>query len=280
MAEIPDVTIDELSARYDVLLLDAYGVLVHSAGALPGAAALIDRLNWAGQRYFVVTNDASKLPATGARRYRSYGLDLSPERIITSGSLLVPYFAAHGLAGTRCVVLGPADSERYVEHAGGRVVAPSAGFDVIVIGDESGYPFLETVDEVLTLLFRAIDRGGAIRLVLPNPDLIYPAGDGGFGFASGTVAAMFEAALQARYPDRPDLRFARLGKPHAAIFEEAVRRSGTRHMVMIGDQLETDIRGARAFGFDAALVATGVTQSPLDGVPEAIRPTYRLRSLT
>ena len=279
MADIPDVTIDQLIVRYDVLLLDAYGVLVSSGGALPGAAALTERLNRTGQRYFVVTNDASKLPATGARRYRTYGLDLSPERIITSGSLLLPYFAAHGLAGSRCVVLGPPDSVRYVEQAGGRVVAPSAGFDVLVIGDESGYPFLETVDEVLTLLFRAIDRGAAVRLVLPNPDLIYPAGHGGFGFASGTVAAMFEAALQARYPDRLDLRFARLGKPHAAIFEETVRRSGTRNMVMIGDQLETDIRGARAFGLDAALVTTGVTQSRLDGIPDAIRPTYRLRSL-
>ena len=279
MAAMLDVTIDELIARYDVLLLDAYGVLVHSTGALPGAAALIDRLNRTGQRYFILTNDASKLPATAAARYRGYGLDLSAERIITSGSLLVRYFATHGLAGSRCVVLGPTDSERYVEQAGGQVVPPSDGFDVLVIGDESGYPFLQTMDEVLTSLFRAVDRGDTIRLVLPNPDLIYPAADDGFGFASGTVAAMFEAALQARYPNRSDLQFVRLGKPHSAMFEEAFRRSNTRNMVVIGDQLETDIRGARAFGLDSALVATGVTQSSVADLPAETRPTYRLLSL-
>ena len=279
MTDIPEVTIDELMARYEVLLLDAYGVLVHSGGALPGAAGLIDRLNREERRYFVVTNDASKLPATSAARYRGYGLDLSPERIVTSGSLLAGYFAAHGLSGARCVVLGPTDSERYVEQAGGRIVLPSDGFDVLVVGDESGYPFLETVDRVLTSLFRALDRGDEIRLVLPNPDLIYPAGDGSFGFASGTVAAMFEAALQARYPDRADLRFARLGKPHPAIFEEALRRSGTRNMIMIGDQVETDIRGACVFGLDSALVGTGVTHSSLESLPADIRPTYLLRSL-
>ena len=97
--------------------------------------------------------------------------------------------------------------------------------------------------------------------------------------ASGSVAVMFEAALRLRYPSRRDLTFERLGKPHEAIFAEALRRSGTRDMVMIGDQLETDIRGARAFGLDAVLVATGVTPDGAAGVPAEIRPTYLLRSL-
>src|SRR5207247_3567269 len=129
---------------------------------------------------------------------------------------------------------------------------------------------------VLTALLRALDHGGVIRLVLPNPDLVYPAGDGAFGFASGAIAAMFESALEARYPDRTDLRFVRLGKPHGAMFEEAVRRSGTRNMIVIGDQLETDVAGARAFGLDSVLVDSGVTGA--SSTPR-LPPTYRMRSL-
>jgi ribonucleotide monophosphatase NagD (HAD superfamily) len=87
---------------------------------------------------------------------------------------------------------------------------------------------------------------------------------------------MFEEALAARYPRRDDLRFVRLGKPHPAIFEEALRRSGTRDMVMLGDQLETDIRGARDFGLDSALVEGGVTASTDTA---GIRPTWRLGSI-
>src|SRR5262245_46231642 len=49
MSTIPDVTVEELIARYDTLLFDAYGVLVHRAGALPGAASVIDRLNRSGK---------------------------------------------------------------------------------------------------------------------------------------------------------------------------------------------------------------------------------------
>jgi HAD superfamily hydrolase (TIGR01459 family) len=276
---IPEVTLETLVHRYAVLLLDAYGVLVHSSGALPGAVALIQWLNRSGKPYYILTNDASKLPATAARRYQGYGLALDGDRIITSGELLGHHFATHQLVGARCAVLGPPDSVRYVEDAGGRIVAATDTFDVLVLADESGYPFLETVDAALTSLFRAFDGGREIHLLLPNPDLVYPSADHGFGFAAGSVASMFEAALGVRYPHRTDLQFVRLGKPHGALFAEAQRRSGTRDMVMLGDQLETDIRGARAFGLDAVWVCTGVTGGSVPTAAAGPRPTYRLRSL-
>src|SRR4029453_10495985 len=78
---------------------------------------------------------------------------------------------------------------------------------------------------------------------------------------------------------RPAIAFARLGKPAAYLYEEALRRCGTRNAVMIGDQLETDIRGANACGIDSALVTTGVSVADLASVPAALRPTWRLRSV-
>jgi HAD superfamily hydrolase (TIGR01450 family) len=278
VAPLPEIDLDTLIARYEVLLLDAYGVLVHSSGALPGAARLIERLNRSGQAYYILTNDASKLPTTAAARYQTFGLAVEPDRIITSGALLRDYFATHGLRGARCTVLGPDDSLRYVEQAGGRIVSAAGAFDVLVIADESGFPFLETVDIALSTLLSALDAEQNVHLVLPNPDLIYPSGRG-FGIASGSVALMFEAAMQLRYPQRTDLRFARLGKPHEAMFAEALRRSGTRQMVVIGDQLETDVRGARAFGLDAVWISTGVTANAATAGPDHLRPTYRMRSL-
>ncbi len=273
------ITIQELRARYKVLLLDAYGVLVNDGGALPGAAGLIDDLNRTRQPYYLLTNDASKLPQTIAKRLRGYGLAIDPDRIITSGSLLKNYFKAQKLQDAQCVVLGPEDSAQYVADAGGKVVSPAIGFDVVVIGDEAGFPFVETVDMVLTELCNKVRRRERFHLVLPNPDLIYPKADRGVGIASGSIALIIEAALQLLYPGRPNLRFARLGKPHSAIFQEALRRSGTRDMVMIGDQLETDIRGANAFGLDSVLVDTGITDKTAAAVPDQPRPTYLMQSI-
>jgi HAD superfamily hydrolase (TIGR01450 family) len=278
VSSVPTITIDALLARYDAILFDAYGVLVHGAGGMPGAAELLGRLNRDGKPYFIVTNDASKLPATAASRYQGFGLPIDASRILTSGMLLAGHFASHDLGGRRCAVLGPADSARYVADAGGEVVPPDEDFDVLVIGDESGFPFLDWADAALSSLFVSIDQGRPVHLVVPNPDLIYPGG-GGFGFAAGTIANMFEGALALRYPDRPELRFARLGKPNTPIFEDAVRRLGTSRVVMIGDTLETDITGARAAGLDAVWIETGVTAAIPADLPHHLRPTWRMPGL-
>jgi len=277
--EIQKITIDELIKRYSVLLLDAYGVLVHSSGALEGAGELIAKLNQKGTSYFILTNDASKLPLTASKLFQKYGLEINPNRIITSGSLLKSYFDTHGLRGARCIVLGPSDSVQYVKDAGGEIVPPENEFDVVVIGDEDGFSFLETVDAVLSGLFHKLDRREKFHLVLPNPDLIYPKAGNGYGITSGSIALMLEAALQLRFPGRSDVYFERLGKPHAVIYNEAIRRSGTRDMVMIGDQLETDIRGANDIGLDSALVMTGVTGAMANKLSKRLRPNYLLTSL-
>ena len=278
MSPVPRVTLDDLIDRYSVILFDAYGVLAGSKSVVPGAPEAIDRLNDLSKPYYVLTNDASALPETTATRYARMGLSIDVDRIITSGSLLTRHFQESGLTGSRCVVLGTDDSVSYVDAAGGDVVSYVQEFDTLVLADQSWPHFLETANGVLTALFNKIDEGRGVSLILPNPDLIYPDGDG-FGFASGTAAMMFESALTLRYPGRSDLRFTRLGKPHAAMFGEALRRSGTMDMVMIGDTPETDIRGANAFGIASVLVETGTATVDVSLLPKHDSPDCRMRSL-
>jgi len=283
MKQRPSIaTIEELIRRYSVLLLDSYGVLVDHSEVLPGAADLVALFNQTAKPYLILTNDASISVAETSRRFHARGLAIPPQRIITSGSLLEGYFRRNGLAGSRCLVVGPEGSRRYVAEAGGILepLAEDARPDVLVVCDEAGAPFLEAVDTVLTLLFRRLDRGARVRLLLPNPDRIYPKGGQRFGLAAGSIAGFLEEALRLRYPGRRDLWFVRLGKPYRAIFTEALRRSGTRDMVMIGDQLATDIAGALRFGIDSALVGTGISRPDPAGNWPGGKPTCLLRDLT
>ena len=50
-------------------------------------------------------------------------------------------------------------------------------------------------------------------------------------------------------------------------------------MVMIGDQLVTDVCGANNFGLDSALVGTGVADAGCAELPQDLQPTYLLHSL-
>ena len=55
---IPQIGFQELIERYEVILFDAFGVLVNCDGVLPGAIEAIETLRRRGQEYFLVTNGA------------------------------------------------------------------------------------------------------------------------------------------------------------------------------------------------------------------------------
>lgn len=221
------------------------------------------------------------MPSTSAARYSRFGLGIEEGDILTSGMLLRDYYLREGLAGALTIVLGTEDSATYVRDAGGVVVsADDDRATVVVAADDDGYPFLETVNDVVTVLLRRLERGQATRLVLPNPDLVFPRGPGAFGITAGAVAATIEAVLRLRAP-AGDQRFVPLGKPNTPMFEAAARRFpdvDRRRMVMLGDQLGTDILGARQFGIDSVLVETGVARfAALD--ESDVRPTFTLPGL-
>jgi ribonucleotide monophosphatase NagD (HAD superfamily) len=276
LGDIPETSLPELIERHDVLLLDAYGVLMETAGALPGAAAALAAIRDSGAGFAVLTNDASRLPETTSERFGEMGLDVPADRIVTSGSILARYFEEQRFVGARCAVLGPEDSFEYVARAGGQPVPLSWEPDVIALCDEDGYDMLATLDELISVLFRRIDAGDPPALVLPNPDLIYPKGKGEYGLTAGALAELVETALRQRYPGRQDLSFARLGKPHRPIFDEVLDGVGDGRAVMIGDQLGTDIRGARDAGLDSVLVGTGLTPWRDDLELGDVVPTHRM----
>lgn len=252
------VSMGWLLERHEVLLLDVYGVLIHHTGPLPGAPELLAHLNRTGKPYYILTNDAARLPATSAAKLAEMGIDVPAELIISSGSLLAGYFAGEGLVGRACAVMGTPDSRELARLGGVEVLAPGQDAGVLLVCDEMGFNFVQVVDDTLSMLFARLDRGDPVRLVLPNPDLVYPKSEHGYGFTAGSIALLLEGALAQRYPGRSDLRFERLGKPNTPIYAEAEGRAGTRDMVMVGDQPGTDILGANRFGIPSALVPTGL----------------------
>ena len=269
-------TIAELLATYDGVLLDAYGVLVDARGPLPGAAALIAELNHRGLPYAIVTNDASRSVATYVARFAGFGLAIAGERIVTSGSLVPGYFRERGLHGARTCVLGTPDSVAFVVEGGGVPVPATPGMDIdaVAICDDAGTPFLAGIELTFSAIVRAVEAGRRPALVVPNPDLVYPKGEREYGFTAGAMALLVETALARRFP-RAQLAFERLGKPEPHLFREGARRIGAARVVMIGDQLETDIAGALGANIDAALVA-GVSRWT---ERDAIAPTYLLSDL-
>jgi HAD superfamily hydrolase (TIGR01450 family) len=267
----------ELIEQYEVIWFDAWGVLCEGRQAMSGASDLLHHLNTRGTPWFILTNDASTTIEGSARRFAQMNLPVSLHHVISSGGLLVDYFARSGLRGARCAVLGPEDSKACVQQAGGEIVSADGDFDVLLLMDEAGFSFLDGLNAALSSLFRVIDAGHMPHLIAPNPDIIFPTGPGAFGITAGGMAAFFEAALESRYGRR--MEFVRLGKPWPAIFHAAAEKTPGKRALMVGDQLRTDIRGAIHAGVDSALLLGGVSVVALNQLCENERPTWLVSSL-
>lgn len=261
---------------YDGFLLDAYGVLVDGDGPVPHAAAFVQALAESGKAKLLLSNDASRTQEQIHDRLQGFGIGLGHDEILSSGMMIEPWVRRHGLTGAPSIVLGPEGSKRLAAEAGLREV-PSSETDarVLLVCDEAGFSFVETLEAVLSTLIKRIGSGQPTALVLPNPDVLYPKAGGAVGITAGAAACVIERGLQARFgADAPT--FERLGKPHAPIFEAATQQVEGR-LVMIGDQLETDVAGALAAGLDVALIETGVGRRPAVDAP--LQPTWVLESL-
>jgi len=71
------------------------------------------------------------------------------------------------------------------------------------------------------------------------------------------------------------------GKPEKALFDVAKERfSHSSRPLMIGDRLDTDIKGANRAGIDSAIVLTGIDQAKqILAASDDERPTYILEDL-
>jgi HAD superfamily hydrolase (TIGR01450 family) len=281
VSEAPDnIRFAELRSRHAAVFFDAYGVLIDADGALPGAVEALATLNRHRQPFLVVTNDASRSGENAAARLQRLNFAIGPEQILSSGMMIAPALAETLHRGDRVVVLGTPDSAEYARAAGVEVVKASLTHpaDAVIVADEGGFELLDTLDDVLSMLVTALQSGKRPRLLLANPDLIYPAGPGQFGVTAGSLALVLEHSLRRIVgPTAPV--FEPLGKPSPRIFTEAIARVGTSDAVMIGDQLETDIIGAKSVGLAAALMLGGVTslEAALGAGNDA--PNYIMTSL-
>ena len=275
MQKIKYINSEEIIDLYDVVLLDSYGVLVNAENAIAGAEMFLQRLRVNSKKFFVLTNGSSQSVVKTVASLKNKGVYVDLDQVITSGSLVQEWIVREGLDGSKVYILGPESSRFVLDGTSCSVCAQDDyNFDLLIVTNQSGYSFLEGLENVSSALIRQIDSGNRCRMLLPNPDLIYPTKNG-IGFTSGMAAQCIESALSLRFGDL--VYFERLGKPYSPIFDKAKKLAGNQKMVMIGDQLVTDIKGANNAGIDSVLIGTGIT-SLEQAQKSPIKPTYVLQS--
>jgi len=237
--------------RPKALVLDMEGVLHVDWTALPGAAHAVVRLIEAGIELAVLTNTTGHSRADIAARLQAMGMPLAPERIVTAAWATAEHLREHE-AGRRVYAL--VEPSGLDEFAGIELVPTPREADVIVLGgpdDRWTYALLGSV-------FRALLEGAPLVAMQSNRWWTTGAGpalDAGMYVTGLEYAAGITATV--------------IGKPSAAIYRRACAQAGVdpAAAMMVGDDLESDLRPARELGMATCLVRTGkgATFSPAPG---------------
>jgi len=260
-----------LVAGYDGLIVDADGVLFRGPQVVDHA---VDALTWVSRQahrmWGVVTNNAAHPPSAVAAKLQGLGYSLDAEQVITSPQGAASYLRDQGLAaGARVFVVGGPGIDEAMREAGFEPVRePGASVAAVVQGFG---PDLRWAD--LAQAAYAIE-GGAMW-VATNGDLTLPTAEGLAPGNGSMVQAVANAA--GRMPD------AITGKPEPLLMQVAAERWGLQRPLVVGDRIDTDIRGGNRAGMDTLLVLTGVTGreqlQALHEAPEEDRPTYLAHDL-
>jgi glycerol-1-phosphatase len=255
-----------LATRHDVALLDLDGVLYVGPDAVPGVADSLARAGELGLRCAFVTNNASRTPKRVAEHLGELGIPAGASDVVTSAQAAARLVADRVRSGARVLVVG---GEGLVAALREHGLDPVTAFGDDVEAVVQGF----SPDLGWRLLAEGSYAVAAGRpWVVSNLDATVPT-PRGMAPGNGQLVGVVQATT-GRSPD------AVAGKPELPLHEEAVRRSGARRPLVVGDRLDTDIEGAVRAGTPSLLVLTGVTQ-PHDlllAAPQR-RPTYLANGL-
>ena len=224
------------------ILLDIDGVLHVSGEAVPGAPEAVQALRDKGHRLRFVTNNTTRARGALAGELQAIGFDLESEDITTT-----PLAAGKLLQGMRVFALTMSSIR---DDLAGYVELVDDGADAVLLGgaDESE----ETGDvfsyDRLNQAYAELREGA--RLVCLHKNKWWQTNRGPLLDSGAFVAGLeYAAGVEAEV----------VGKPTPAYFQAALAEvdATPAEAVMVGDDVEADIGGAKAIGMRGVLVRTG-----------------------
>ncbi|WP_313613862.1 TIGR01459 family HAD-type hydrolase [Agrobacterium sp.] len=241
-------TLGEITAQFDVVLSDVWGVLHNGVSAFPDAAIALENARKAGKTVVLITNSPRPAPGVVAQ-LRALGIpDSAYDRIVTSGDVTRGLIAE---GPKKVFLLGPERDLPLLDGLAVEIVPEAEAESVVCTGffdDET-----ETPEDYTDMLKGFLAR--SVPMICANPDLVVERGERIIPCA-GAMAAYYEQL-------GGEVRIA--GKPHTPIYQACLAAAlevrgpfAQERILAIGDGMPTDVKGALSNGLQLLYISGGI----------------------
>ena len=220
------------------LLIDLDGTVYEGRSLVPGVDRAIQRLRDDGLPFLFTTNTSRKSRADVVADLARMGLEVAPDEVLTAPVAAAAWLAAEGIDSVQLLV-----SESTRSDFAGLTLTDREPRAVLVGDLGRDFTF-----ERLNSAFRSLRSGARLVAIHRNRFWLPESGP-------TLDAGPFVAALE--YASGQDATL--IGKPSPAFFAMAAEMLGRplSGLAVVGDDLESDIRGGRAAGLLTIQVRTG-----------------------
>lgn len=239
---------EPLPQRPPALLLDIDGVLVVSWQPIDGALEAIRSVRAAGTPIRMLTNTTSRSRHSVVEALRTAGFEAAEDEIVTAPIATAEYLREH-FHGATAALLCSGDVTTDLA---------TSGVDLV---DLTGTDIPERTDAVVIggagdeFSYEALNR--AFNLVLNGASLI--AMHRGLSWRTSAGMQLDTGAFLTGLERASGVEATVIGKPEPAMFAAGLANLDVApsEAVMIGDDIDADVRGAQAAGLTGVLVRTG-----------------------
>jgi HAD superfamily hydrolase (TIGR01450 family) len=252
-------------SRFSAVLLDLDGTIYHEEYPLPGALDLVRMLQSRHIKYACLSNSTNS-PQRTQKMLAKMGLPIDADHIYTAAAAACDYLLAQRSDRghrPRIFNLSNAAVEEMLDEQVDWVKHATDPCDAIIVGTLTNE--LATPDRQRIAL--ALARRGA-RVLGICGDRVYPSPRGmEFGAGAHAWLIAYAAGVEPIFT----------GKPQESFFRTLCDRIKVdpKNCLLVGDNLESDVAGAKRVGMKTVLVLTGVAkQADVEQLPIEARPDW------
>ncbi|MFP4661990.1 MAG: HAD-IIA family hydrolase [Halanaerobiales bacterium] len=228
----------------ECFLLDMDGTIYLGSNLIAGAKEFLEKLEATGREFYFFTNNSSRSPLDYYKKLSGLGIEISRERIITSGQVTINYILEKKIAPLVYLVGTPSLAKQFKARGIQLTDEKTEDVDFLVLGFDTTLNYKKLWDAHDLIL-----RG--VTYIATNPDYVCPLAGGKSMPDCGAMISLLKTSTG----KEPLV----IGKPNTLMIDFVQEKTGfTKDKIaMIGDRLYTDIQTAINAGITSVLVLSG-----------------------